>query len=472
MELPKLAYFHKYIRIIFRAAVRSVDPKVLVRKNVRIVDKELGFKVGSFEGPVYRVKHNIYICGFGKAVAPMAAQLQELFRPHVEKGVISVPSGFTEFSEKLEKRRWLPEHPIEVIEGAAGNIPDENSLEASGKIVKLIKGLSENDILFVLISGGGSALCPMPKPPLTLSEKRQIIQHLSKAGATIQELNKVRIRLSALKGGKLLKHTKAQVISLILSDIVGDPLDLIASGPTVESRISSTDAIEVLEKYDFKISETLRGVIETEPDDRVCSSFSNHLIGSNRVALDAAKLSAKSYGFHTIVATDRLTGEAREVAKKIVKIVDGDCSGLGLSAAVEEELRSLPKDTPICVLFGGETTVTVTGEGKGGRNLEMALAAGMALEEQQKDVVFLSGGTDGIDGPTDVAGAIVDQTYVKFKRQKGFDPLEYLNNNDSYTFFHPPDLKPTAEEFYAILKTGHTGTNVMDVQALMFLTDA
>lgn len=361
-EISRLAYMQKFIRNIFCAAVYAVDPQVLVRKNVRVVNDQLAFKVGSLRGPLYQVKHNIYICGFGKAVAPMAAQLQELFRPHIEKGIISIPSGFTELSRKIGKSKWLPQYPIELFEGAAGNIPDENSLEASARIIKLVRGLSENDILFVLISGGGSALCPMPKPPLTLAEKRLVIQHLSKAGATIQELNKVRIRLSALKGGQLLKHTKAQVISLILSDVIGNPLDLIASGPTVESAVSGAEALNILEKYNYEISDALRDVIQKETEGSVCSQYSNHIIGSNEVALDAARLTALSLDFHTIVATDRLTGEAREVGRKIVKIVDGDCSDLGLSSDVEDKLRNLPKDTPICVLFGGETTVKVTGE--------------------------------------------------------------------------------------------------------------
>ncbi|XP_022669757.1 uncharacterized protein LOC111263009 isoform X2 [Varroa jacobsoni] len=467
--LPRLARFHRDSRRIFNAAVYAVQPQVLTRKNIHVINDQLNFKVGRLSplSPVYKPHYNVFICGMGKAVAPMAAQLQNILRSHIQRGVISVPIGFTQAFRKSR----LPQHPIEVIEGAKDNIPDESSLLASQKIVQMIESLTETDILFVLITGGGSALAPLPKSPVTLTEKQDLIRALSRAGASIEEINTVRTRLSALKGGQLLARTRARVISLILSDIIGSPLHLIASGPTVPplptGRIE--DAAEILLRYNIEVNEKLAGVInQSSAPQPQFASVENHIIGSNLIALEAAKEEALSLGYHVVIATDRLCGEARNVGRDIVKIaMDRDSSNLNLNEVIHEQLKNLPKGAPVCVLFGGETTVKVTGTGIGGRNQELALSAAIALEGFHRDVVLLSAGTDGIDGPTDAAGAVVDQNTVSSRMSlRDFeikaDASSYLFNNDSYNFFKGNDDTH--------LKIGHTGTNVMDVQILLFET--
>ncbi|OQR68947.1 glycerate kinase-like [Tropilaelaps mercedesae] len=472
VRLSTAARFHRDVRRIFRAAVYAVEPQALMRRKVHVINDKLHFKVGSLDATsrVYEPNHNIYVCGMGKAVAPMAAQLQNLLWPHIQQGIISIPVGFTHLAQLL-KKPWLPKYPIEVLEGAKGNIPDEASLSASQKIIAMIEPLSETDILFVLISGGGSALAPLPKTPLTLPEKQALIHKLSSSGASIEEINTVRTRLSALKGGKLLARTRARVISLILSDIIGSPLHLIASGPTVLplTKGDTEEAIEILRKYNIDVSTHLAEIMNRSSSISIpTAKVENHIIGSNVVALEAAKQEALSLGYHVVVATDRLIGEARNVGQGIAKIAThGDTFDLNVSEEVRQQLKNLPHDSVICVLFGGETTVKVTGSGVGGRNQELALSAAIALNGHRRDVVLLSAGTDGIDGPTDAAGAVVDQKTISlYKRlcvaENKTDASSYLANNDSYNFF-----KGIHDAHF---KIGHTGTNVMDIQVLLFET--
>lgn len=460
--LSSLARFHRDIRRVFDAAVYSVDPQVLIRNNVKVINNKLHFKVCSLDNKVYTPERNVYLCGFGKAVAPMASQLQRLLSPHIRAGVISIPSGFQEMAKSLGKHDWIPEYPIEICEGAKDNLPDDDSLEGTERILSLLKSLKSSDILIVLISGGGSALASKPKGSLDFSQKVSLIRSLSLAGATIQEVNTVRIHLSDVKGGKLLEKTKAQVVALIISDIVDSPLELIASGPTVPTNTSGEDALRILKKYGLPVDKSLIEVL-TSRGEGTPTTCDNYLIGDNTMALSAAKKEAESLEYLTIIASSRLTGDARSIGKDMVKIVNGEVpEALGLEEDVKKELIGLPKDTPVCVLFGGETTVSVKGSGKGGRNQEMVLAAAIALRGAQRETVFLSAGTDGIDGPTDAAGAVTDRYLAERQKSKGLDAQMFLDNNDSYNYFK--------DEPYCHVRPGHTGTNVMDIQALVFMT--
>ena len=290
------------------------------------------------------------------------------------------------------------------------------------------------DLLICLISGGASALMPAPAPPLTLAAKQEITRQLLNAGATIHELNTVRKHVSLIKGGQLAAAAyPATLITLILSDVIGDDLHVIGSGPTVGDPTTVQQAESVLRKYGVSIPE---GILRETPK---ATQAQNLIIGSNRLAMDAAARKAKQLGYRTLVLSSSVDGETREIAR--------------MHAAIVKEILTAgrPVRRPACLLSGGETTVTVRGKGLGGRNQEFVLAAAIALEGFGPVTVF-SAGTDGLDGPTDAAGAIADE------RTPLADACQFLDNNDSYHFF---------ERLDALVKTGPTGTNVMDVRILL-----
>ena len=347
-------------------------------------------------------------------------------------------------------------------EGAAGNLPDAAALETALLIDELVQGGREGDLLLVLITGGGSALLPFPRRPITLGEKAALIRGLSLAGAPIKELNAVRKRISELKGGRLaLKATRCgfRVIGLIISDIVGDPLDLIASGPTVLNGDDPGLAKEIIERYKVPIPTSVSTVLSEECETQSPSQFEkvqNFIIGNNDVALNAMRRFAESEGFSALITSNRVEGEAWEVATEMINRVE---------ATLE---RGLPLPRPLCLISGGEPVVNVSGGGVGGRNLELALAfafeTGLTIApelRQDYEIWFMSAGTDGIDGPTDAAGAIVDISYfVGDVAAQQLDPLAYLDDNDSYTFFEK------FNDGESLIRCGHTGTNVMDVHAI------
>jgi glycerate-2-kinase len=328
----------------------------------------------------------------------------------------------------------------------------------------MLKNGDSQTLVLCLISGGGSALLVAPCNSITLDEKQRVTELLLKAGADINELNAVRKHVSAIKGGRLAEIAyPSKVISLILSDVIGDPLDVIASGPTSPDETTYQDAIHVIEKYGLRdkipvhIWNTLKdGANGAMPDtpktgNPAFEGIENIIIGSNKIATGAAAKKAMELGFDTSILTSELQGEAREAAK-----------WLALKAVERREQKAEDRiqkteDRKICFISGGETTVTVKGNGIGGRNMELALA--FAIEIAGTDgITLLSAGTDGTDGPTDAAGAIVDGQTIKKANAKGLDPLVYLEHNDSYIFF-----KNTGELFV----TGSTGTNVMDIQIIL-----
>jgi hydroxypyruvate reductase len=378
----------------------------------------------------------------------MGFALEGIIGPQrISGGVLNVKVGH---NKPAPKRLTLYEcgHPV----------PDESGSRGALAIETILRQLTARDLLFVLISGGASALLPAPAPPVTLADKQKITDQLLKRGADIFELNAVRKHLSRLKGGLLASLAyPAAVVALILSDVIGDPLDVIGSGLTAPDESTFGDALGVLSKFGLtataprsviaRLEEGALGRIpETpKPGDPIFANVHNVLVGSNRLALQAASRRAKELGYRTAILSSSMQGETREVAKAHAEILREVMKGEGLARR------------PACLLSGGETTVTVTGRGKGGRNQEFTLAAAMQLRAE-KNWAVLSGGTDGTDGPTDAAGAFADDTTARRALQAGISPAAHLAENDAYPFF---------ERLGDLVKTGPTGTNVMDLHVLL-----
>ncbi|KAG8186554.1 hypothetical protein JTE90_020857 [Oedothorax gibbosus] len=460
---------------IFQSAYKAVLPSILMNKAVTVYENSIEIK-----GKIFPVDKNINVVGFGKAVLGMAAVLDHKFEGRNLSGILSIPKG----SLNLYPYGHQLSSNIQIFEGAFNNIPDEDALYAATKIKDLVSSLTEEDMLIVLISGGGSALLPAPKPPLTLDEKKKLISLLFSKGATIEEINSVRKILSSMKGGNLAELAKpASVISLILSDIIGNSIGMIASGPTVQNTDDPKLPISIIEKYNLRdqmpksASQFLENTLPTPHAD--FSHVTNFIIGNNQMALEAAAQTAQKIGFHPIVITNELKGTASHVGKNLISTVISGLEGnieafkqnfaqLDLESDTRQTLLDNLKNAQnhgrkLCLLFGGETTVEVRGNGIGGRNQELALAAAVELHAMKKktNIVLLSAGTDGIDGPTPAAGAIAAALVVDFAKKEGLDPEMFLKNNDSYSFFSQ------VNEGRWLIQTGHTGTNVMDIIVIL-----
>src|SRR5919106_2037472 len=432
-----------HARQIFMTGVKSADPLDAIQKNVCRRDDYLQIADRSYQLSNIR---NILVVGCGKATARMALATEELLGDRVEGGVVVVKYGHD-----------LPLQRIKVVE-AAHPIPDEAGVDGARQITELVRAAGENDLVLFLISGGGSALFPAPADRLTLADKQRTTEMLLQSGATIQEINAVRKHISKLKGGRFAKLVApAQLVSLILSDVVGDSLEAIASGPTVPDSTTYADCLEIIRRYDladkipYSVLDLLRRgangeVDETpKPSDAVFRKVQNVVIGSNRAALEAAGRQAEVFGYHTRMLSSSIKGESRAVAKSHAALVK------------EIALRNRSPGRPACLISGGETTVTVRGDGLGGRNQEFALAAAVEIDGLD-GVVVLSAGTDGTDGPTDAAGGIVDGSTIQRGKTRGLAAAAFLDRNDSYHF-----LKATDDLFI----TGPTFTNVMDLQVML-----
>jgi hydroxypyruvate reductase len=387
----------------------------------------------------------LYIVGGGKAGAPMAQALAEILGDRIAAGWVNVKYGHLTDAPL----------PAQVVLHEAGHpIPDAAGQRGAGRVLDLARTAGAGDLVFCLISGGGSALLPLPVEGITLSDLQALTDALLRCGATINEINAVRKHCSQIKGGQLARAAHpADVVALMLSDVVGNPLDVIASGPTVPDTTTFGDAQSILQKYGIagsvpqSIARQLRRGMQGEaPEtpkegDPVFAGVQNEVIGSNAIAAQAALAQAEALGFHALLLSTYVEGEAREVAKVVAAIAK--------SLAVE----GWPCARPACVIAGGETTVTLRGEGKGGRNQELALAAAIALDGWQGvSVVALA--TDGTDGPTDAAGAVVDGTTLDRARALGLSAEDYLARNDSYAFF---------DRLGDLIRTGPTNTNVNDL---------
>jgi hydroxypyruvate reductase len=388
----------------------------------------------------------VLVVGAGKAVAPMAKAIEDLLGDRISAGLVVVKDG-----------HGLPLERIRIQE-AGHPVPDERGVAGTLEILNLLEGAGENDVVICLISGGGSALLTAPSDGVRLADKQAATRNLLACGATIHEINTIRKHLSRAKGGQLARAAHpAAVLSLILSDVVGDDLDVIASGPTVPDPSRFQDALEILERYAIwnrtpgpvreRLSRGATGrLAETpKPGDPAFRRSAHVLVGSCLRALAAAAHAAEQLRYQPLILTSRVVGEAREVSKAFV--------------AIGKEILSSghPLKPPACILMGGETTVTLQGEGRGGRNQEFVLAGAIALDGTER-VVLLAGGTDGTDGPTEAAGAVADGFTLARASALGMRPFAFLKRNDSYHFFKPLD---------DLILTGPTRTNVMDVYLLL-----
>ena len=380
----------------------------------------------------------------------MGEALAEVLDERLTSGLVIVPWPVRKESSRLE-----------YIE-ASHPVPDARSVEAGRRVLEIASQAGEKDLLFVCISGGGSSLLALPAEGITLEKKRRLTEDLLRAGATIQELNVVRKHLSEIKGGQLARAAfPATVVTLVISDVVADDLGTIASGPTHWDDSTFADARAILECYDLwdaspamvraRIEDGAAGrVPETlKQNDPVFERVSTFIVGDNMTALRAAKHEAEKRGFEPIFLSSSDGGEARRTAAGYAAFL----AELACSAS------ALPR--PLCLIAGGELTVTVKGRGKGGRNTEFVLASLVDMEKAEVeglDWLILSLGTDGIDGPTDAAGAWADPRTIKTARALALNPAEYLDDNDSYSFF-----KQTGN----LIVTGPTGTNVMDLRVFL-----
>jgi hydroxypyruvate reductase len=377
----------------------------------------------------------------------MAQALERVLGTRLTGGLVVVKTGHS-----------LPTKRVTVLE-AGHPIPDRAGLQAAGELRELVRDLTSRDLLFVLLSGGASSLLPAPVPGVTLADKQRTTRLLLRSGATIQEVNSVRKHLSSLKGGGLAAATKARIVSLILSDVIGDDLGSIGSGPTAPDPTTFADAFAVLQKRGIwkgapvsvrrQLLQGRQGAVpETlKPGSRRFDRVQNEIIGSNRGMLDAVTRAARKAGLRTVLLSTPVTGEAREAAKQLAVLAGPIAKGTGV-------LRR-----PCCVVAGGETTVTVTGRGKGGRAQEFAAAAAFEIAGIPK-VWMAAVGTDGTDGPTDVAGAVVSGETVARSNTLGVNLRSALNRHDTY---------PALKALRCHVRTGPTGTNVNDLYLLLLL---
>jgi hydroxypyruvate reductase/glycerate 2-kinase len=393
----------------------------------------------------------ILVVGAGKAGAAMSAAVEEALAGQLERvqGVVNVPA---ETVRPLHAIRLHPARP------AATNQPTGEGVAGAREILKLVASAGPDDVCLCLLSGGGSALLPAPVEGVSLADKQAVTLLLHACGATINEMNTVRKHLSQVKGGRLAQaFTGRALFSLIISDVIGDPLDVIASGPTAADPTTFADALAVLEKYHLTarapqavLRHLRRGAAEEVPETlkALPANVSNHILGNNVRSLAAAQEKAQQLGYRVVNLGSYIEGETRHVATAFAGIVRSI------------RAHGLPAPPPVCLLSGGETTVTLTaGHGLGGRNQEFVLAmlARLGLEGM-RGVTALSGGTDGEDGPTDAAGAIADEATVRKAEKLGLSPAVFLARNDAYHFF---------EATGDLLQTGLTNTNVMDVRVIL-----
>lgn len=426
---------------IFLAGVESVKPDNLIKRYVSLNKNVLTIEDIVFD---LSVINNIYVVGAGKASAAMAQSVESVLGSKITAGHIitkyehSVPLKFIEITEAG--------HPV----------PDENGIKGTGKILSMVKKAEKDDLVICLISGGGSALLADVPEECTLDDLKRVNSILLKTGANITEMNCIRKHLSKVKGGLLAKAAApANVVSLILSDVIGDPIDVIASGPTSPDPSTFADAISIIRKYQIEneipkqILEILNEGLENKhqetlkPNDEVLRQTHNLIIGTNLLALRTAKAKAEESGYETHIITNKLDGDVVTASKYILGNI--------------KDVRSKKLNKKICLLFAGEPTVKVTGNGLGGRNQHLALIIAGLLKDLP-GITFLSGGTDGSDGPTDAAGAVVDSFTSKNASDLTLDIDQYIKNFDSYHFF---------KQEGGLIRTGPTQTNVMDLMVVL-----
>ncbi len=424
----------EHLAALRRAALDAVDPAAAVRRWLRLDEDVL--LVGDRYFPF--TTGQVFLVGAGKAGVAMAGAAEAILGDRLAAGVMAVPAGDKAGASKV---RWVEAgHPL----------PNEGSVEAARAMQDLLRSAGENDLVLALISGGGSALLELPVAGLELAELQAVTDSLLRSGASIQEMNRVRHRLSQVKGGGLARWAApAQVITLILSDVVGDDPAIIASGPTVAAETTAAETLEVLKRYGLPgslppaVTERLESGGDQAPPPM--AGAEHFVIGSNRLAALAAMQAAQALGFNALLLTTFLEGEARAAGRLLAGLAKGIRS------------HDDPVRPPGCLVLGGETTVRVTGKGAGGRNQELALSAAIALDGWPR-IQLMALATDGVDGPTPAAGAVVSGSTLAEARARGLDAHKALAANDSYPFL---------DSLGATLKLGPTGTNVNDLAFIL-----
>jgi hydroxypyruvate reductase len=438
---------------IMSAALRAVDPEKAVERHMQRFGEQLICAARSYD--LGRIKR-VLVIGGGKAGYPMATAAARILGEHLTEGVVIVKEGYAVSRSGSE---FKPAPNLTIVE-AGHPLPDKRGVRGTNRIIDILSRTTPDDLVVCLISGGGSALMLSPCPGLKLSDLQRLTEKLLASGATIVEINRLRKHLDRVKGGRLARlAAPARLITLVLSDVIGDPLETIASGPTAPDPSTYSDAYQVLEKYQLLdqvpisiVNHLERGMNDElsespKPGDPIFDSVQNEVIGNNFLAGEAALKQAKIEGLDATLLTTHLQGEARHV-------------GPVLAAIARQVIASgHPSPRQVCLIAGGETTVTLIGSGKGGRNQELALSA-------VEDLAGLPGttlvtlATDGGDGPTDAAGAVVTGDTLKRAKRAGMEPIDFLNQNDAYHFFEP---------LGDLIKCGPTGTNVNDLNFLFVL---
>ena len=426
---------------IFLAGVESVKPGNLIKRYVSLNNNMLQIEKITFDLTLVK---NIYVVGAGKASAAMAQTIEYILGSRIKEGHIitkyehSVPLKFIETTEAG--------HPV----------PDDNGIKGTKDILSIVKKADKDDLVICLISGGGSALLADVPEGCTLDDLKKVSSVLLKTGANITEMNCIRKHLSAVKGGQLSSTAApARVVSLILSDVIGDPLDVIASGPTAPDPSTFFDALAIISKYNIagelpeKIISVLKDGLDNKrhetlkKSDKILELTNNLIIGTNKLALSTAKDKAESLGYESHIITNNLDTDVTEVASYITELA--------------KHVRNQKTSKKTCLLFAGEPTVKVKGSGLGGRNQHLALLAAVLLKDIH-GITILSGGTDGSDGPTDATGAVVDSLTLQKAYDLRLNPEEYIDNSDSYNFF---------KQAGGLIITGPTQTNVMDLMVAL-----
>ena len=438
-----------YSLYLLEEGLKAADPRHSVLNAIDLRDGELTIKDIRVKLDKYE---KIFIVGAGKAVGAMAEAIEEILKDEITDGVISVPKG-TKERYRLSKIRIVEgEHPI----------PGEGSLYAADEILRLLKNVDEKTLVLVLLSGGGSALMEKPWEGIRLESLTECTKMLLASGASIDEVNVVRKHISTIKGGRLARAAyPAEVISLIISDVVGDKIDTIASGPTSPDPSTYEDAYNILKRYNIwtEIPEEIRNHIELgmkgerpetpKPGSKYFEKVNNIIVAGNRLSLRAMKEKAESLGLRALILSSMIEGEAAEVGKDVAAI------------AKELAMCELPIKRPAVIFMGGETTVTLKKYGtRGGRNQELVLSALLKLEGGE-DIVIVAIGSDGIDGNSDAAGAIISKSTIKKIKESGINVRYYLDNHMSYDFF-----KKVGK---SLIFTGPTGTNVNDFIMILAL---
>lgn len=437
------SYLREKAKSIFFASLKGADPKLCVERFLMV---ENGYILAGDLRKKLNEINKILVVGAGKASALMAQATEEVLGDEIDSGAVVSKTGYQAPLKKI--KLYFGGHPY----------PDENGVKGTQTIIQTVSEAGENDLVISLFSGGGSSLLVSPFDGISLEDKKRITRLLLECGANIDEINTIRKHISKVKGGRLAKLAyPAQIVSLILSDVIGDRLDSIASGPTAPDPTTFKDCLEVLFKYKLmdKIPKSIKVFLENnqnkkdcetlKPEDLVFEKVKNIIVGSNLSALKEAQRKAKELDFNTLMLSSTISGDTRKAALEHAE----------LARRIKVEKKIVPP--PACVISGGETTVEVKGKGLGGRNQEFVLVSAIEIDGL-KDVVIASLNTDGTDGPTDAAGAICDGFTVSRAKKKNLDPKEYLDQNDSYHFF---------QQLGDLIKTGPTNTNVMDIHIIL-----